>query len=432
MKRSFCITFILIVVAGITGTVVFSPVSVRQWFGLSSLMPEMIAVVAGPVVAQAAPPPSSHAGHGDALPPQPAKPQAAAPAVVDEFGEDAATIEISADKQKLIGVKTVVTAVTPLHRTIRTIGRIEYDERGLVTINTKIEGWIEKLHVNYTGDYVKKGAPVAEIYSPELYATQQEFLNVLEWTGKKPAGSGDRKLYYNKEADFPDLLARDARAMVKAARQRLKLWDISDAQIDKIEKTGTPVRTLTIYSPASGYVVQKAALQGMRVMPGEKLLDIVDLSTLWVVADIYENDLPFVKTGQKATISLSNFSGKKIESTIDYLYPLLSGDTRTVKARFTIPNPQGELKPQMFTEVEIFIDLGKKLALPEAAVINTGNRRMVYLDKGDGVFEPRDVNTGIRAEGMIEITAGLSPGEKVVSQANFLIDSEARLKGVVQ
>jgi Cu(I)/Ag(I) efflux system membrane fusion protein len=353
-------------------------------------------------------------------------------AAVDEFGEDAATIEISADQQKLIGVKTVVAAVTPLHRTIRTIGRIEYDERGLATINTKIEGWIEKLHVNYTGDYVKKGVPVAEIYSPELYATQQEFLNVLEWTGKKPVGSGDRKPYYKREADFPDLLARDAQAMVKAARQRLKLWDISDAQIDKIEKTGTPVRTLTIYSPASGYVVQKAAIQGMRVMPGEKLVDIVDLSTLWVVADIYENDLPFVKIGQKATINLSNFSGRKIASTIDYLYPLLSGDTRTVKARFTIANPQGELKPQMFTEVEIFIDLGKRLALPEAAVINTGTRQMVYLDKGDGVFEPRDVTTGIRAEGLIEITAGVEPGEKVASQANFLIDSEARLKGVVQ
>ncbi len=392
----------------------------------------LTALIAGPPMAKAAPPPSSHSGHGETLPPQTAKPKAAAPAVVDEFGEDAATIEISSDRQKLIGVKSVVAAVTPLHRTIRTIGRIEYDERGLATINTKIEGWIEKLHVNYTGDYVKKGEPVAEIYSPELYATQQEFLNVLEWTGKKPAGSGDRKLYYNKEADFPDLLARDAQAMVKAARQRLKLWDVSDAQIDKIEKTGTPVRTLTIYSPASGYVVQKAALQGMRVMPGEKLLDIVDLSTLWVVADIYENDLPFVKIGQKATINLSNFSGKKIESTIDYLYPLLSGDTRTVKARFTIGNPQGELKPQMFTEVEIFIDLGKKLALPEAAVINTGNRRMIYLDKGDGVFEPRDVTVGIRAEGMIEITAGLNPGEKVASHANFLIDSEARLKGVVQ
>ena len=383
---------------------------------------------------QATPGPDSHAGagHADASPPQAAKPEAAAPATADEFGDDAPTIEIPADRQKLIGVQTVVAAVIPLQRTIRTIGRIEYDERALTTINTKIEGWIEKLHVNYIGDYVKKGAPVAEIYSPELYATQQEFLNVLAWTGKKPSAGATSKPYYAKESDFPDLLARDAQTLVKASRQRLKLWDISDAQIDKIARTGIPIRTLTVYSPASGFVVQKAALQGVRVMPGEKLVDIVDLSTIWVIADIYEKDLPLVKVGQKATIKFSNFPGKKIASTIEYIYPLLSGETRTVKARFTIKNISDELKPQMFTDVEIGIDLGKRLALPEAAVINTGKRRIVYLDHGDGLFEPRDVRTGVRAEGMIEVTDGLAPGEKVASQANFLIDSEARLKGVVQ
>ena len=430
MKRPSYSTFLLVVITGIAGAVAITQVPYRQWFGSSPLPTAM--TIPGPAIAQAAAPPSSHAGHGEALPAPPPKAQTATPAAADEFGEDAATIEIPADKQKLIGVRSVVAAVVPLHRNIRTIGRIEYDERGLTTINTKIEGWIEKLHVNYTGDYVKKGAPIAEIYSPELYATQQEFLNVLGWTGKKPAGNAPSKLYYNKEADFPDLLARDAAAMLKAARQRLKLWDISDAQIDKIEKTGTPIRTLTIYSPASGYVVQKTAIQGTRVMAGEKLLDIVDLAKIWVVADIYERDMPFVKIGQKATINLSYFSEKKFASTIEYLYPLLAGETRTMKARFTIDNPQGELKPQMFTDVEIFIDLGKKLALPEATVINTGNRRMVYLDKGDGIFEPREVTTGIRAEGFIEITAGVEPGEKVASQANFLIDSEARLKGVVQ
>lgn len=436
MKKPSFSTFILIVIAGIFGAAALTQVPYRQWFGSSPLPMEM--TVPGPAIAQAAAPPSSHAGHGEALPAPPPKPQTATPAAsataaaTDEFGEDAATIEIPADKQKLIGVRSVVAEAVPLHRNIRTIGRIEYDERGLTTINTKIEGWIEKLHVNYTGDYVKKGAPIAEIYSPELYATQQEFLNVLGWTGKKPAGNAPSKLYYSKEADFPDLLARDAAAMQKAARQRLKLWDISDSQIDKIEKTGTPIRTLTVFSPASGYVVQKTAIQGTRVMAGEKLLDIVDLTKIWVVADIYERDMPFVKIGQKATINLSYFSEKKFESTIEYLYPLLAGETRTMKARFTIDNPNGELKPQMFTDVEIFIDLGKKLALPEATVINTGNRRMVYLDKGDGIFEPREVTTGIRAEGLIEITAGIEPGEKVASQANFLIDSEARLKGVVQ
>jgi Cu(I)/Ag(I) efflux system membrane fusion protein len=373
--------------------------------------------------------PGGHAGHGGAPPPPP-EPQA--DAEVDEFGAETATIEIPLDKQQLIGVKTVAASVRPLRRTIRTIGRVEYDERRLATINTKIDGWIEKLHVNYTGEYVQEGEPVAEIYSPELYATQQEFLHVLEWAGKKPAAPGPRALYYGKDSSFADMLARDAESMVEAARQRLKLWDISEAQIQKIEKSGTPVRTLTIYSPVSGYVIQRAALQGMRVMAGEKLLDIADLSTVWVVADIYEYDLPVVKTGQPAMISLSYSAVKKFESTIDFLYPVLAGATRTAKARFTIANPEGELKPQMYTDVEIFIDLGSRLAVPESAVIDTGTRQIIYVDKGDGNFEPRDVTTGIRAEGLIEVTTGVEAGDQVASEANFLIDSEARLKGVVQ
>jgi Cu(I)/Ag(I) efflux system membrane fusion protein len=379
-----------------------------------------------PASAQA---PGGHAGHGGAPPPPP-EPQAGAE--VDEFGEDTTTIEIPLDKQQLIGVKTVAVSVRPLRRAIRTIGRIEYDERRLATINTKIEGWIEKLHVNFTGDYVEKGGPVAEIYSPELYATQQEFLHLLEWAGKTPAAPAPRALYYGKDSSLAEMLSRDAESMVEAARQRLKLWDISEAQIQKIEKTGAPVRTLTIYSPVSGHVIQRAALQGMRVMVGEKLLDIVDLSTVWVVADIYEHDLPFVKTGQTATISPSYFPGKKFESIIDFVYPVLAGETRTAKARFTIANPGGELKPQMYTDVEIFIDLGSRLAVPEAAVINTGTRRIIYVDKGDGYFEPREVTTGIRADGLIEVTAGVEAGDQVASEATFLIDSEARLKGVVQ
>jgi Cu(I)/Ag(I) efflux system membrane fusion protein len=192
------------------------------------------------------------------------------------------------------------------------------------------------------------------------------------------------------------------------------------------------MRTLTIYSPVSGNVLQKPALQGMRVMPGEKLLDLVDLSTVWVVADIYEPDLPFVKTGQQATIALSSFGQKKFESTIDFLYPTLAGETRTAKARFTIPNPDGKLKPQMYSDVEINIDLGSALTVSVAAVINTGDRHLVYVDQGGGQYEPREVTTGIRADGLIELTTGVEAGERVVSEANFLIDSEARLKGLVQ
>lgn len=370
--------------------------------------------------------PPSHVGHGSISPsePKPADPWAAL--------DEKTTVEIPTDKQQLIGVKTVAASIQPLNRAIRTIGRIEYDERRLATINTKIEGWIEKLYINATGEFVENGAPVAEIYSPELYATQLEFLNIIQWTRNKSFAPTQPRLYYKKDSSFSDMLVRDAKAMLAAARQRLKLWDISDAQIQKIEKSGTPIRTLTISSPVSGTVLQKSALEGMRVMPGEKILDLVDLSTVWVVADIYESDLPFVKIGQKATISLSYFPGKKFESVIDFLYPTLAGETRTAKARFTIPNQGGELKPSMYSDVVIFIDLGSRLVVPQAAVIDTGDRHLVYVDTGEGNFEPREVTTGIRAEGLIEVTSGVDAGDKLASEANFLIDSEARLKGVVQ
>ena len=227
------------------------------------------------------------------------------------------------------------------------------------------------------------------------------------------------------------MLSRDAEVILDAARQRLSLWDISENQIRKIEESGKTIRTLTIYSPVNGYVVQKMALQGMKVMPGEKLFDVADLSQVWIIADIYEYELPLIKIGQTATINISYFPGREFTAKIDYVYPTLSADTRTAKIRFTIPNPGAQLKPQMFSDVEIKVDLGKKLAIPDDAVIDTGVRQIVYVDKGDGYFEPREVKLGLRAEGFREVLAGLKAGEKVASSATFLIDSEAQLKGVV-
>lgn len=335
--------------------------------------------------------------------------------------EEENTVEIEPDKQQLIGVKTIAAEVMPMQKIIRTVGRIEYDERRLATINTKFEGWIEKLHIDYTGKYVKKGAPLAEIYSPELVATQQEFVNVLKWNKSK---------IQNPKSEIGTMLSQDTERIVDAARQRLKLWDITDEQIKTIEETGKPQRTLTIYSPVSGYVVQKEAVQGMRIMPGEKLFDIADLSTLWVISDIYEYELSHIKVGQTANISLSYLPEKVFSSTIDYVYPMLSGDTRTAKVRFTITNPSAQLKPQMFTNVEIKIDMGKRLAIPDDAVIDTGTRQIIYVDKGEGYFEAREVHIGLKADGMTEVLHGLEAGEKVAASGTFLIDSEAQLKGV--
>jgi Cu(I)/Ag(I) efflux system membrane fusion protein len=350
------------------------------------------------------PPPETKTASGEAKPP-----------------EEAPTVEIPTDKQQLIGVRTVKAEVKQLNRVIRTVGRIEYDEKKLATANTKIEGWIEKLHVDYVGRYVQKGEPLAEIFSPELVATQQEFLNILRWAGQSQSVKDERTAM---------LLVNDAQAMLNAAKERLRLWDISDEQIKKIETTGKPIRTLTVYSPVSGYVLQKMAVQGMRVMPGEKLFDVVDLSSVWIVADIYEYELPLIKVGQTARIGLSYFPGKDFSSKVDYIYPALSSETRTAKARFTIPNPEGVLKPQMFTNVEIKINLGSRLAVPSEAVIDTGVRQIVYVDKGEGYFEPREVTTGLKVDELVEVTGGIKAGEKVASSANFLIDSEAQLKGV--
>ena len=346
-------------------------------------------------------------------------PLATSPQVQGE--EEVPEIEIPVEKQQLIGVKTVTVSVQPMQTLIRSVGRIEYDERRLSTINTKVAGWIERLFVNVTGDPVRKGQALAEIYSPELYATQQEFINTLRWAKQNQAAKSD---------SLQALLAGDAEAMVEAARQRLRLWDISPAQIRAIAASGKPIRTLVITSPVNGIIIQKPVVQGMRVSPGEKLFDIADLSTVWLVADLYESQLSLVGLGQRVTIALSNFPGRVFSSTIDFISPTLSGETRTARVRCTIPNPQGVLKPQMFSNVEIKTAPVSRLAVPDDAVIDTGRKKVVYVDKGMGIFEPREVTTGMKTNGSTEILAGLAPGEKVASAANFLIDSEAQLKGI--
>jgi Cu(I)/Ag(I) efflux system membrane fusion protein len=346
----------------------------------------------------------------------PAKPTAAP---VESTSQEAPTVEISPEKQQMIGVKMVAVSRQTITRTIRTVGRVEYDEKKLVAITTKYEGWVEKLYTDYTGKFVRKGEPLAEIYSPELFATQQEFLNLLRWH-KDPGPA----------SSWNSMLAGDRDAIVEAARQRLRLWDITENQIKTIEGSGKPIRTLTLFSPISGYVIQKMVVQGMRIMPGEKLFDLADLSTIWVIADVYEYELPLIRLGQTARVRLSYLPGKEFASKIDYIYPSLSGESRTARVRLVMPNPGGSLMPQMFTNIEITIDLGKRLAIPDAAVIDTGERKIVYVDKGEGNFEPREVVTGLRADKMVEVLQGLKEGDRVASTANFLIDSEAQLRGV--
>ena len=360
-----------------------------------------------PVAARA-----QHEGHSS--PPAGAPQEAAAPA-------EAPMVEIPADKQQLMGVRTVVVAPRQIGKIIRTVGRVEYDERKLATVSMKFEGWIEKLYADYTGKHVRKGEPLADVYSPELLATQQELLNTVRWV----RSSGEVK-----DGAVSSMLARDADKIMEAARQRLRLWDVSDEQIKAIEDTGKTVRALTIHSPVDGTVIQKYAVLGLRVMPGEKLFDIADLSTVWITADVYEQELPLIMAGETARVSLSSLPGRELSAKIEFINPTLAGDTRTVKVRLTLPNPGGRLRPQMFTNVEIKAGLGRRLAVPDDAVLDTGVRQIVYVDKGEGMFEPREVKLGLRAEGYREVLSGLKAGEKVARSATFLIDSEAQLKGV--
>jgi membrane fusion protein, copper/silver efflux system len=341
-------------------------------------------------------------------------------------------VELEPVQVQLIGVKTVKAAFNPMTKVIRTVGRVETDERTIATVNTKIEGWIERLYVDYTGRLVKKGEPMAEIYSPDLLAAQMEFINTLKWTGafnKDVKPSADVS---NPEpvSGLQGMLQKDAMAARDAAKQRLRLWDMSEEQIAQVEATGKPFRAITIYSPISGTVTQKMAVLGTKVMPGEKLFDLADLSSIWIMADIYEYELPFVKIGQEVKMTLSYMPGKVLTSKIDFIYPNIAEDTRTAKVRFSVSNPGEMLKPQMYTNIEITVNQGKRLIIPESAIIDTGTRQIVYVDLGNSAFEPREVKLGLRVNGLAEVMEGLKEGDSVASSANFLIDSEAQLRGV--
>jgi len=328
------------------------------------------------------------------------------------------TVQISAERQQLIGVKIGTVEMKPLEKVIRTVGRVDYDEKRIVTVSPKIGGWIEDLYVDFTGRYVRQGEPLLTIYSPELVSTQEEYLIALE--AKKSL----------TKSPFPEV-AGSGLSLAESAKRRLKLWDITDDQIRILEETGQAKKTLTLYSPFSGFVLEKSAYKGMNMMPGIALFKLADLSVVWLYADIYEYELPFVRLGQQASIQLSYIPGETFTGKAIYIYPSLNPETRTAKVRFEFPNPHGRLKPEMYANVEIKVHLGRKLAVPEGAIIDTGLRQMAIVDKGSGYFEPREVKVGAKVDNYYEVIKGLKAGERVVTSANFLIDSESKLKEAV-
>jgi Cu(I)/Ag(I) efflux system membrane fusion protein len=328
------------------------------------------------------------------------------------------TVQISPERQQMIGVRYGTVQKRKLEKVIRTVGRIEYDEKRIGTVSPKIGGWIEELYVDFTGRYVRKGDPLLTIYSPELVSTQEEYLLALkskqDWA-KSP---------FAEVSEGGNLLA-------DSARRRLKLWDISDAQIKALEESREPKKTLTLYSPFTGYVLEKMVNKGRFVDAGMALYKIADLSVVWLIADIYEYELPFIRLGQQAAIHLPYYPGETFAGKAIYIYPALDPQTRTAKVRFEFPNPKDKLKPEMFANVEITVRVGDKLAVAEEAIIDTGVRKLVIVDKGFGYLEPREVKLGAKAGGFFEVIDGVKEGERIVTSANFLIDSESKLKEAV-
>ncbi|MCY3765548.1 MAG: efflux RND transporter periplasmic adaptor subunit [Gemmatimonadetes bacterium] len=334
--------------------------------------------------------------------------------------EEAGEVRIDPSTVQNMGVRTGVVERMPVSRTVRTMGRVDYDETRMTDVNTKVTGWVEGLFVDFTGQEVKKGQPLLKIYSPELVAAQEEYLTALDYVRRLEDGASSEAL-------------EGAKALLGAARQRLMYWDIAEAQIDDLEQTRKAKRTMTIHSPQEGVVVHRAVYDGAHIKAGEHLYRIADLSRVWVYADIYEYELPWIRKGQSAEVVLSYAPGRVFEGVVSYVYPFLESKTRTAKVRMIFDNPELELKPEMFATVRVRSEMVKEAAVvPVQAVIRSGERNVVILDLGKGRFAPREVKLGLEADDVYEVTHGLSGGERIVLSAQFLIDSESNLKAALQ
>ena len=336
--------------------------------------------------------------------------------VYEEESEVAGQIKIDPTVVQNIGVKTVKVKRRTLTYKIRTIGTLTYDERLVHHIHTKYGGWIEKLHVDFTGQEVKQNDLLMEIYSPELVSTQEDLVLALKYKESL------------KDSTFAEL-TESADSLLASTKRRLQLFDVPEHQIDELMRDKKITKTMHIHSPVHGFVIEKKALHGMRVQPGMSLYMIADLSNIWVMADIYEYELPWVKLGQYAEMNLSYFPGKKFAGRVTYIDPFLDAKTRTLKVRMEFPNPKWKLKPEMYANVTIKSTIAKRgVAVPEEAVIHSGERDIVVVQSSNGTFESRELTLGPQADGYYQVLKGLRVGETVVTSSSFLIDSESNLR----
>jgi multidrug efflux pump subunit AcrA (membrane-fusion protein) len=326
-------------------------------------------------------------------------------------------VRIPLERRQEIGVTTTKVGRHSVGGTVETNGVIAEDEARVHAVNAKFSGYIERLYADRTGQSVRQGEPLLSIYSPDLVATEREYLLALE---------NERRL---SGSSAPGAAA-DARALLEATRQRLRLWDIPDSEIERIEKSGQVAKDLVLPSPVSGVVLKKQALAGMAITAGMELYTIADLSTVWLLADVYESELPMASAGNAAEARVAFLPGEIFKGRVDFVYPTLTEETRTVKVRLVLPNPRGLLKPGMYASVSLRGRPREALAVPRSALIQTGDRQIAFVEQSAGVYVPREVKTGAQARDFVEVLSGLAEGEMVVTSANFLIDSESRIGAV--
>lgn len=346
------------------------------------------------------------------------------PVYEDQAGaKSGGTVTIDPATVQNMGVRYTTVKKMDFNREVRAVGLIKYNEEKLYTVNTKISGWIEKLYVNYTGQPVRRGQPLLEIYSPDLVTTQQEYLLALN---NKNAVS---------QSNFSSI--RDgAESLLNSTRQRLNNWDIPQSEIDRLQNTGEVRKTLQLNAPASGVVIHKNAVEGLHVMSGMDLYKIADLSTVWVEASIYDYELPWISQGQEATAELSYLPGKSYQGKVSYIYPYLDEKARTATIRLEFRNPDLQLKPGMYATVHLQgRTIPGALVIPNEAVIRSGERNVVFVARGEGKFEPRTIKIGIEggpSNEYVQVISGLLEGEKIVTSAQFMLDSESRLQEAIQ
>jgi multidrug efflux pump subunit AcrA (membrane-fusion protein) len=324
------------------------------------------------------------------------------------------SVRLTADQIRTFGVTFEFVEHRMIADEVRTVGIVNFDETRLAGVTTKFGGYVERLHVDFTGKQVRAGEPLAEIYSPELVAAQEELLLAARLQGSLsgstipgiPAGSLD---------------------LVRAARQRLRLWDISERQIERILESGQAQRTLLVHAPVSGVVIEKNVLAGQAVQAGQPLYVIADLSEVWIEAELREADAGLVEAGDSATVEFTALPGRQVRGQVEFVYPTLGAEARTLKARVALPNPDHRLRPGMYATVRIATRVRSALSVPLSAVLHTGERRLVFVDLGQGVVAPQEVEIGRSGRRYVEVLAGLEPGQRVVTSAQYLLDSESNL-----